>query len=873
MMDLARLWVRIVSVLVPGDRKGEWIEEWDGELASRGGSMRYAWGSLGDAWYLRTEGWTMDGMIRDVRLAVKGLIRRPFFTALAGVTLAIGIGANTAIFSVVDAVLLNALPYPESERLLSMNHTAPGMGVPLVPHSEGTYLFYSEGFHTLESFSVFTDDAVNLVTDGEPHRLRAARVTQPFFDVMATQPMLGRGFAEGEDRPGAEPVAILGYGLWQQSFGRDASVVGATVEMDGVQWRVVGVMPAGFQFPQETDLWTPLEIDDVDPELGSFGLLGVGRLAEGSSVAAAQAEMTNLLHQFAEANPEELPQSVLDQAGLVADVKPLKNLYVQDVVQALWVLMGTVGFVLLIACANVANLFLVRAEARQREQAVRTALGASRADMVRLYLAESLALALGGGLLGLVLASVGVQGLLRLAPVAVPRAAEIGIDGSVLVFTAIASVASGLLFGLFPVLGYGRRDLSGALKEGGRASTVGREKHRTRSALVVAQVGLALVLMIGSGLMARSFAALSAVDPGFESEDRLVFRVSLPSAEYPDVESATLFYRAVEERMAAIPGVTSVALTNAAPLVDTKSAGPMEPEDRPLPEGQLAPLVDRRQVGPGYFATLGIPMIEGRELTLEDSGEGTRTAVISRTLAELHWPGESPLGRRIRSQGSPDSGWEIVGVADDVHFETLIDEPAPLIYLPLVAGSAEEPGAARSLDVVLHVGSDPRGFVPAARAALREVDPRLPMVEPRPVTSLVHDAMASTSFTVVLLGIAAGIALLLGTVGIYGVISYVVSRRTSEIGVRMALGAPARLVLRDVVGQGMTLTGVGVAVGLLGAWGVSRALGSLLYGVSATDPLTYVATAAGLSLVALLASWLPARRAARVDPVEALRTE
>ena len=527
-MDGPRFWVRIVSILVPREDREGWIEEWHGELAAWGGSMRHAKGCVADAWYLRTEGWTMEGMLRDIRLAVKGLARKPFFTALAGITLAIGIGANTAIFSVVDGVLLNALPYPESDRLLSMNHTAPGMGVPVVPHSEGSYLFYNDNFRTLESFAVFSDDAVNLITDGEPNRLSSARVTERFFDVLATPPMVGRAFAEGEDRPGAEPVAILSFGLWQQTFGRDASVVGRLVEMDGVQRRVIGVMPEGFDFPSESDLWVPLVIDDADPELGSFGLIGVGRLADGSSVEAAQAEMSDLLVRFAEANPEELPLEVLEQAGFVSDVQPLKNLYVQDMAQALWVLLGTVGFVLLIACANVANLFLVRAEARQREQAVRTALGASRGDMVRLYLTESVTLAVGGGLLGLILASAGVQGLLRMAPVAVPRAEEIGIDGSVLLFTAVVSIASGLLFGLFPVLGYGRRDLSGALKEGGRASTTGREKHRARSGLVVAQVALALVLLVGSGLMARSFGAMRSVDPGFEAENRLAFRVSLP---------------------------------------------------------------------------------------------------------------------------------------------------------------------------------------------------------------------------------------------------------------------------------------------------------------------------------------------------------
>jgi predicted permease len=868
----ARLWVRLVALLVPGGEREEWVEEWDGELAAHGGSMKHAWGALFDAWYLRREGWTMDGMLRDVRGAVKGLARRPFFTALAGVTLAVGIGATTAIYSVVDAVLLNPLPYPDSEALVSVNHTAPGINVPVLPHSEGTYLYYLENFTSLSSFAVFSDDNVNLVTGDEPQRIEGAVVTREFFDVLGVPPLLGRGFVEGEDIEGSEPVAVLGYGLWQQTFGGDRDAVGTVVEMDGVQRRVVGVMPEGFSFPGDAGLWIPRSIDPATADAGSFGLLGVGRLAPGATLAGANAEMQELLLRFADAHPEEITREMMAQIDFRSDMKSLKDLYVSDVRQALWVLLGTVGFVLLIACANVANLFLVRADGRQRELALRTALGASRADIVRYYLAESLALALGGGALGLGLAALGVQGLLKLAPVAVPRAAEIGMDGSVLLFTLAISLASGVLFGLFPVLGYARPDLSGALKEGGRATTAGKERHRARSFLVVAQVALALVLLVGSGLMARSFLAMRGVDIGFRPENRLVFRASLPSAEYPDAVSVREFHRALRERMAAIPGVLGAAQASAVPLEDTKSASPMEPVDRPTAEGEIGPVVNIRQVTPGYFDAMGITLAEGQDLREEDGADGVRAVVISATLARQFWPGESAAGRRIRYQDAEED-WEVVGVAPDVRFERVTEDPAPLAYFPMINGTSETPAPTRQVAVVLHVGTEPLAFVSAARQALREVDPRLPMVDPRTMDSVVRDAMAATSFTVLLLGIAAGVALLLGTVGIYGVVSYVVSRRTQEIGVRMALGAPASVVLRQVVGQGMVLAGIGVVVGLVGAWGVSRVLTSLLYGVSPTDPLTYLGTAATLALVALAASWIPARRAAMVDPVEALHSE
>jgi len=871
-MNSPRLWLRLLSVLVPGDVREQWMEEWTAEVAANGNSTHHVWGALPDAWYLRTDGWTMDGMLRDVRYAVRGLIRNPFFTALAGLTLAIGIGANTAIFSVVDGVILNPLPFPDSHRLVSMNHMGPGLGVPLVPHSEGTFIHYDEGMTTLDAFAVFSEDNVNLVTDGEPQRLRAAQVTSKFFDVMGVQPILGRGFVEGEHFLGAEPVAVLGYGTWQQNFGGSRDIVGQVVEMDGVMRRIVGIAPEGFEIPGEVVLWIPMSIDATNPSMGSFGLIGVGRMAEGSTIEGVNAQMQNLLIRFSEEHPEELPPEVLVQTGLAADVKPLKDLYVQDVSQILWVLLGTVGFVLLIACANVANLFLVRSEARQREQSVRTALGASRGDMVRQYLTESVTLAVGGGALGLVLAYFGVQGLLRLAPVAIPRADEIGIDGSVLLFTAAVAVGSGLLFGLFPVLGYERGDVSQGLKDGGRGSTTGRERHRVRSSLVVAQVALALVLLVGSGLMIRSFVAMRGIDPGFVSEDRLTFRVSLPSAEYPDAQTSTQFHRSLQEQLSAIPGVQAAALISALPLEEHKSAGPMEAEDSPMPEDELGTMVDRRSISPGYFAAMEIPLVAGRDVTWDDGADGFRGVVVNETLARTFWPGESAVGRRIRSQGA-ELGWEIVGVAGNVRFEEIEEEPNPLIYLPLTQGSDSTLVATRSVAAVLHVGSDPLSLVSAARSALAAVDSRMPLVAPRTVESIVDESMAAISFTVVLLGIAAGIALLLGTVGIYGVVSYVVSRRTQEIGVRMALGAPSGVVLRDVIGQGMFLTGVGLVVGLLGAWGMSRVLASLLYGVSSTDPLTYIGTAVVLALVALLATWIPARRAASVDPVEALRRE
>ncbi len=428
-----------------------------------------------------------------------------------------------------------------------------GVKVPVIPHSQALYLHYLENARAIESFAVFADDNVNLISDGEPQQLTASQVTQEYFQVLGVQPFLGRAFVEGEDRTGAEPVAILGYPLWEQTFGKDPSVVGRLVEMDGVRRRVVGVMPQGFLLSDE-DLWIPLEINTASPDAGSLQFIGAARLAEGATMDMAQAEMQDLLLRFSEENPDELGPEILEQTGLAADVKPLKDVFVQDFREALWVLLGTVGFVLFIACANVANLFLVRAESRQREQALRTALGASRGDVMRQYLTESVTLAVGGGLVGLGLAAFGVRGLLALAPADLPAVFDLGIDGSVLVFTGVISVAAGIAFGMFPVFTYGRRDLSNSLKDGGRASTVGRERHRARSTLVVAQVALALVFLVGSGLMLRSFLALRNVDPGFEATGLMTFRFALPGAEYGDPQQVLDFHRRLSDELAGDAG-------------------------------------------------------------------------------------------------------------------------------------------------------------------------------------------------------------------------------------------------------------------------------------------------------------------------------
>lgn len=874
------------SRLVPYLRRASWRREWQAELAyafsttaSKSGRgkrrllMRALWSHVDALWVWKEE-ITMTRLLADLRLAVRSLRRAPMFTAVSVLTLALGIGANAAIFSVVNSVLIKPLPYPESERIVTVLFEAPGLGLPMIPFSEGVYLFVRDNQHAYEAVGMYNTERVNLVGDGDPEQVDGARITPSVLDVLRVIPALGRPFGPQDAVPGADPVAMLSHDLWNRRYGAEPGIVGSTLELDGVMRRVVGIMPADFSwFDENPAVWRPFVIDPADAPVSSFSYPGIARLADGETLQSAHDDMVSLVGRLGEQFPDDLPAGMLEQARFAPQLSSLRAILVGDIQRSLWVVLGTVALVLVIACANVANLFLVRAETRQREVTLRAALGAGRADLVRFYLTESVLLGLAGGLAGLVMAWAGLRAFVASAPSAIPRVEEIGIDGAGLVLTLALSVFAGVVFGAIPMLRSGGRDLAGKLREGGRSTTAGGGAVSTRNVLVVAQVALALVLLVGSGLMIRSFTALRNVDPGFRAENVLTVGVAPPSAEYPGPEERSAFWDQLFDRLSVIPGVVASAGITGVPLGGNKSAGGAYIEGQMPGEDEIPPIAEKRQVTPGYFSTMGISLLEGREFTDADGADGFPAAVVSASFARRHWPGENALGHRL-SEGRDDPTWfEVVGVAADVHFETL-DKPAEeAIYFPTRNGPPDDLDVPGSMDLVLRTTSDPGKLADAVRAAVWEVDARLPIANMQPLARVLRNSVSRTSFTLAMLGIAAGVALLLGAIGIYGVISYLVSQRTQEIGLRIALGAPAASVRRMVVRRGMTLTVIGIGIGLAAAVGVSSVLAALLFEVSATDPVTYVGVTLVLVLTALVASWLPALRASNVDPVIALRAE
>lgn len=812
----------------------------------------------------------------DLRRSFRALARTPTFTFLTVLTLALAIGANSAIFSLVHGVLIKPLPYPEAERLANVEMTAPGIGVEELVHSQDTFLHFEKLNKSFESMGMHDITAVNLTGSGEPERVREGRFTVPVLRILKVEPALGRAFAPGEDEPGAEPVALLSQELWSKRYGSSRDVLDQSLQIDGVEHRIIGVMPAGFTFPRpEVEVWVPLTYDRADPDDGNFNYEVVARLLPGVTPEQAQRDLDTYVPLLAEEDPANgMSLEIIQQARLANVVTSLQDDIVGDVGTSLWILLGTVGLILLIACANVANLFLVRAEGRRQEVAVRTALGAGRRQLAGFFLAESTLLALGGGLAGLVLAALAIEALRALAPGNIPRLNEIGLDPAVLAFTLALTAFTAFAFGLAPAFRLGGERLAAVLKAGGRA-TAGKARNRARGALVVEQIALALVLLVGSGLMLRSFNALAQIDPGFRPDNLLTLRIALPRSWGDEPADAAAFFDQLSEEVAALPGVLSVGSTDVLPLSGSESAQGTAVEDAyPRAPNELPNIVPYNFASPGYIETMGIPLLAGRTFDARDHQSDSRVALVSDTLAKQLWPGEDPLGKRLGPdfENEPPEWFTVVGVVGSVRNRSLTDEPAKMLYYPVLHGG-ENGWSIRSRSLVIRTEGDPLALADAVREKVWAVDGDLPVANVTTVQRMVDLSTSRTTFTLVLLALASVIALVLGVVGLYGVIRYIVAQRTHEIGVRMALGANRGDVSGMVLKQGLVLTALGLAVGLAAALGLTRLMESLLYGVDSTDPLTFAVVPVLLLGVAMLATYLPSRRATAIQPVEALRGE
>nr|NIP56615.1 ABC transporter permease [Gemmatimonadota bacterium]NIR76986.1 ABC transporter permease [Gemmatimonadota bacterium]NIT85518.1 ABC transporter permease [Gemmatimonadota bacterium]NIU29341.1 ABC transporter permease [Gemmatimonadota bacterium]NIU34407.1 FtsX-like permease family protein [Gemmatimonadota bacterium] len=764
------------------------------------------------------------------------------------------------------------LPFAEPAELVTPRFRAPGIGIEDLSTAEPMYVQLRERSRTLEEVAVWDGVEVNVGADGGSVRLAAARVSDGFFRLLGIAPALGRGIGPDDVRPGAAPIAVLSHGLWQRRFGGDRGAVGRTIRVAGEAAEVVGVMPAGFAFPRsETELWIPLAIDPAAPGHGNYYLDPVARLAPGATLDDARAEVERIMLRMSEVYPGDYEWMHREAVDFRTDVETLKETVVGDVDDGLLLLLGSIALLLLVAGANVANLILVRAEARQREMALRAALGAGRGRLIRQVLAESLALSLAGGGVGLGLATVGVDALLAWNPTRLPRAGEVGMKPEVLAFALVLSLASGLLFALQPALRATSVRLVDALKEG-RASTASGVRVRGRSLLVAGQVALSLLLVSGSVLVARSFWNLRSVDPGFEAEGVLTFRLSFDPVRYRDDADTGPFVLRLLDRIRALPGVEAAGAVNYLPLARGGSESTLHAADDPPAEGEVPPAVPYRFATDGYFETLGIPIVRGRALERSDPVSRSSVAVVDRTLARRLWPDRDPIGQRLGP--GQDRMYTVVGVVEPVRDITLSLEPAEMVYFPVIEpeGRAQWGGGAISVAVRTEGGAS-ASLVTEIRRLVDAMDPDVPLADVRSMEELVADDTAQTSFIMLLLALAAGMSLVLGSVGLFGVVSYVVAGRRREIGVRIALGAGAGRVRRMVLRQSLTVTGAGSIVGILAALGLGRFLESLLFQVSAHDPVALAGTAAGLLGVAAGAAWLPARRAARTDPMEALRAE
>jgi predicted permease len=814
---------------------------------------------------------------------LRHLAAMPLFTGMAVLTLALGIGANTAIFSVISGVLLKPLPYPRSDDLVALDHAAPGFDIPRAGAAPFLYFTYREDGRAFRDVAMWNTGTVSVTGLAQPEEVETLFATDGLLPILGVQPLLGRVFSKADDAPGGAETVVLTAGYWRSKLGGDRTAVGRTVMLDGTPREIIGVLPDTFRFlDRKVSLILPMRIDRSKVTLGQFSYAAMARLKPGTTVEAAAADVRRLIPIAMQRFPPfpGASRAMFEKAGLTPLIRSVKADLVGDVQNALWVLMGTIGLVLLIACANVANLLLVRAESRQQELAVKAALGADTARIVRELLMESLTLAGLGGAVGLVLAFGAVRLLVALEPGNLPRLDDIAIDLPVLTFAVVLSLLSGLLFGVIPALKQAGGQLATTLRAGGRSVSGSKERERARNVLVVAQVALALVLLVSSGLMIRTFRALVDVHPGFvRPGDVQTLRLFIPESQVKDDPAVARTHQTILEKLAAVPGVTSVSLASTVTMSGRAWHDPLFAEDRTYGSAEVPAIRMFKFVSPGYMKTLGGSIVAGREFTWDDAHQRRPVAMVSANLARELWGGSSQaIGKRVRPYAT--GVWrEVVGVVSDTRDDG-VTKPSPTVaYWPIsmaqFSPDASQPSfVLRSASFLVRserTGSE--GFVRELERAVWSVNPNLPLASVRTLQEIYDESLARTSFTLVMLAIAGGMALILGVAGIYGVISYAVAQRRREIGIRIALGAPAHAVTRLFVGHGMVLAGIGVGIGLVGAFAVTRLMTSLLFAVSAVDPLTYVLVSLALFGATVLACYVPAWRATRVDPIGALRSE
>lgn len=826
----------------------------------------------------------------ELRRALRSLARSPFFFLTTALTLALGIGAATAIFGVVDAVLLRPLPYPDAGRLVVPYHTLSGLGIPFAGQSRGTYYHYRHTTRSLQSIAGYRIVSVNLADAsgaGAAERVNAADVSANFLPTLGVSPALGRNFMAAEDVPNGTRVALIGDGLWRRRFGGDHAVLERTIRVDGGSYRVIGVMPPAFHFPDaKTELWLPIRLDSAAPNAESFNIAAIARLAPGATIGDAERELNAQLERLPEAYPNIYPgmptRAVLTQAKARAVVESLRDRVVGDFVRVLWIIAGTVGLVLIVTCANAGNLLLVRAEGRSREIAVRSALGATRWRLLGHFAAEGTLLAISGGIVGLGLAFALTRLLLQAGPATLPRRSEIGMDATSFAFAFLVTTGVALVCSMLPALRHRSLRVGAMLREGGRGGTAGRDRHRVQRTLITLQVALALLVLAGSALLARTVWKLRNIRPGFEPSHTLAFTVSLPSAQVAQPFGVAQFYREAVQTLRMLPGVEDVGVVSKLPLVGGSPLAPVYVEQFPVTGNALPAVFPTPVATAGYFHAMHIPLLAGRLMAEDYAPEAPSEVLVSRAFAEHYWhdsTGARALGQRLRVSLSESAPWStIVGVVESVRDTALAAPPIAEVYFPLrvpAPGTPDSlaPLAPRVMNIVIRTAGHPLDVAAVARRTMRAMNATIPIYDVQPMTDVLDHATARTRFALLALAVAAVITLALGAVGLYGVIAYVVSLRTRELGLRMALGAQQSavlgLVLRDAIGLAL----VGILAGLVAFAGVGRFLRGLLVGIAPDDPPTLFAVTAVVLLVATIASWLPARRAARIDPQEALRAD